>query len=146
MTAACIACGYDASAVVAFRWSFFVELDSKSMNVYLSNAGPTRFAYKRERQAWQLMIRSAINKTVRSPSMPRATRFRRVTLTRFYDGRQQLRDADNYIGGCKPLLDALVCNGVLLDDSADFAQVIYKQERRPPVGMQFIVEELESTS
>lgn len=133
---ACTACGFDQAATVTARWSFFVPLDSKSMNDRLSNAGSSRWAYKADRNRWIKAICLSTSLALRS-----AEKFRRVTITRCYFGRQQLREYDNLVGGMKGV-DALVTTGVLVDDSAKFAQIIYKQERCSPIGLQFEVEEL----
>jgi Holliday junction resolvase RusA-like endonuclease len=50
---------------------------------------------------------------------------RRVRVTRF--GRQL--DYDNLVGGCKPLVDALVRAGLIVDDSPDHVAVEYCQEK-----------------
>lgn len=33
--------------------------------------------------------------------------------------RQKLMDRDNLVGACKPIIDALVTNGILMDDSPE---------------------------
>lgn len=138
MTAACAACGYQASAVVVASWPVFVALDSKSMNRHVVNAGSSRYAYAKERDCWTLLLRNAC----RMASVTDAVGFRRVTITRCYYGRQQERDYDNFVGGMKSVLDALVACRVLVDDSRGLVQAIYKQQRSQPTGLRFLIEEL----
>jgi len=51
---------------------------------------------------------------------------RRVVITRRSSGTL---DHDNHVGGCKPLLDALVAVGLLVDDSPEWVEVEYRQAR-----------------
>lgn len=44
--------------------------------------------------------------------------YRRVELTIERYAAQPIKDADNYAAGCKPVLDAMVHIGLLLDDSS----------------------------
>lgn len=144
MTAACAACGYDASAVVAKSWSLFVELDAKSANARLTNSGATRWSYAADRNAWirRLQIATADLGEFTGGRLRSATGFRRLTLTRHYYGKQRAFDPDNAVAGAKSCLDAAVRCGLLVDDSAKHAQVIYKQMRTTPTGVTFLVEEL----
>jgi len=121
------------------RWEFFIQLDSKSMNARLTNSGNTRWAYKAERNRWEAMLEATLADL--SSGVASATSKRRVTITRCYFGRQQHRDHDNLVGGCKAMVDALVRTGVLVDDNAKGAQIFYRQERATPTGVRFLVEE-----
>jgi Holliday junction resolvase RusA-like endonuclease len=51
---------------------------------------------------------------------------RLVTITRF--GPREL-DTDNLIGGAKTLLDAMKRAGLIWDDSPEYVEVIYQQQR-----------------
>jgi len=43
--------------------------------------------------------------------------------------RYRLLDHDNFVGGCKGVLDALKRLGVILDDSPEFVEVEYEQRK-----------------
>jgi len=43
--------------------------------------------------------------------------------------RPRLLDHDNFIGGCKGVLDAMKRLGIILDDSPDFIEVQYEQRK-----------------
>lgn len=49
---------------------------------------------------------------------------RRVVITRY--GTRKL-DYDNFVGGCKPLLDALHYERIVNDDTSEWVDVIYVQ-------------------
>ncbi len=135
---ACTACGHDPAAIVTASWSLFIPLDAKGMNSRIVNSGASRWAYASERDSWSLVLRNAM----RLADVPRATQFRRVTLTRCYHGRQRMLDRDNHIGGAKSLVDALVKAGVLVDDDAKHAEINYRQERAAPTGVRIVIEEI----
>lgn len=147
MTDACVACGYQPSAIVAARWELFVELDAKSANQRLTNSGSTRWAYAADRDQWtrRLQVATANIGQHRLGPLRSATGFRRLTLMRHYDGRQREFDEANLVGGCKGLVDSVVRLGMLVDDSRKHAQIIYKQTKASPTGVMFVVEELETT-
>jgi Holliday junction resolvase RusA-like endonuclease len=136
---ACARCGFDPDAAIAARWQFFIERDPPSLNARLFNQGSRRWSYAKERDAWCWMIRA--KRLEQSMRLARAKR--RVTLTRFYNGRQQERDLDNLAGGMKIVVDALVSEGLLRDDSPKFAELHYAQlvcvNRR---GLEIAIEEL----
>lgn len=134
---ACAACGHDASAIVVARWEFHIDRDPPSLNDRVFN-GRQGWRYRSERDAWCLEIR-AVRLLQR---ITKATGKRRVTLTRKYTSRQQLRDRDNLAGGMKACVDALVLEGLLVGDAPEQAEVIYKQERTTPRGLTIVVEEL----
>lgn len=64
-----------------------------------------------------------------SGRIPRAVGPRRLTICR-YAGRDY--DYDNFVGGCKLLLDTLVDEGLLQNDSTAQVLATYRQERRRP--------------
>lgn len=51
---------------------------------------------------------------------------RRVTITRH---SSRLLDVDNLVGGCKPVIDAMVKLGWLVDDSPEHVVVTYHQAK-----------------
>lgn len=63
--------------------------------------------------------------TLKSP----ATEPRRVRIVRRYRSARYELDHDNLVGGCKPLVDALVKVGLIADDRREFVAVTYEQER-----------------
>lgn len=44
-------------------------------------------------------------------------------------------DHDNLVGGCKPLVDALVACGALVDDDPESVSVEYRQSAEPSQGV-----------
>lgn len=121
----CDACGFDALAEVKASWGFRIEADIQSANAHIMNAGVARHAYRRQRDTWQWYLVVA----KRLHDVTNATGPRRVTVTRWFSGRQRAFDRDNLIAGCKSLLDALVRSGMLRGDTEADVQVLYKQER-----------------
>lgn len=122
---ACILCGCDAGAPIAQAWEFFIPIQTPSQNTIASNHGASRFRYGKLRTAFETYVMCE----VRRLHIPRAMRRRRVTFTRHYTGRGQSRDRGNLIGGMKPLLDALVRQGVLVDDREEYVEDFYRQLR-----------------
>lgn len=58
--------------------------------------------------------------------IPTADSKRYVVITRHSMGTL---DNDNFIGGCKQLVDALQREGLIKDDSPEWVQIDYKQEK-----------------
>lgn len=74
--------------------------------------------YRREKERWHWLIKGAINKA-QKPQIPlvRAT----VNITYYFKDKRR-RDPDNYSG--KMLLDPLVREGILKDDSFDVVTLV----------------------
>jgi hypothetical protein len=134
---ACIKCSHDPEAVVLASWTFHIDRDPPSLNARLFN-GPRGWVYRKERDEWRSEVR--VCRVLQR--IPQATRLRRVTLTRNYTGRQQLRDRDNLAGGMKCVVDALVLEGVIANDDAANSEIHYTQLRTTPPGLSVLVEEL----
>jgi Holliday junction resolvase RusA-like endonuclease len=135
---ACVKCGHDPEAFVGRTWMFHVDRDPPSLNQRIFNVGGTHWQYKQERDAWQWEFRA-----VRLlQKIAAATTKRRVTLTRCYDGRQKERDVDNLAGGMKCCVDALVREGLLVNDNPQLAELHYAQHRGGPRGLMIYIEEL----
>lgn len=66
-----------------------------------------------------------------------AARKREVKITRY---SARTLDVDNLVGGCKPLVDALVTAGVLVDDSPEWVTVTYAQGKERRVFGRTLVE------
>ena len=135
---ACLKCGHDPEAVVIMTWDIIVDREVESGNRRVFNVGGSRWKYAAKRDAWQLEFRAF--RLLRR--IPKASAKRRVTLTRYYDGRQREWDADNLATGAKPVIDALVREGLLVDDARAFAEIHYDQVRRSPRGTGVRIEEL----
>jgi Holliday junction resolvase RusA-like endonuclease len=52
-----------------------------------------------------------------------------VRIVRRYRSARYELDHDNLVGGCKPLVDALVKVGLIADDRPGLVTVTYEQER-----------------
>lgn len=135
----CTACGYNADAAVARRWEFFVPLEVESLNAHRVNAGGSRWGYKRSRDAW---CKGLVACSPRDSHSPGARVKRRVTLVRIIGPRQRAFDRSNLIGGCKPVWDAMVRVGMLVDDTPLDLEDHYDQERGPQAGLRVLIEEL----
>jgi Holliday junction resolvase RusA-like endonuclease len=135
---ACARCSFDPDAIVSASWMLLIDREIESGNRHTYNVGGSRFRYARDRDSWQWEFRSF--RLLRK--IPRATGKRRLTLTRFYDGRQREMDVDNLSTGAKLVVDALVREGLLVDDRREFAEVHYKQARQAPRGTGVLLEEL----
>ena len=81
-----------------------------SNNKYMGNSHNFN-AYRREKERWHWLIKSALSKA-KKPQKPIE---KAVVSIKYYFPSQIRRDPDNYSG--KMLLDPLVREGVLIDDS-----------------------------
>lgn len=120
---ACPRCGYDAHAVIDSTWQFHIALPVQSGNRHIYNVGSSRWRYAKERNDWQ----TAIKAERISQRIPTATGKRRVTFTRYYGGRQREFDGDNFQTGAKMIRDALIREGLIVDDRREFAEFAYVQ-------------------
>lgn len=135
---ACVRCGHNPEAVVTARWSKAFDREIKSLNESSTNKGAYRWQYKRDRDAWSWLLR-AWHLEAR---IPIATRLRRVTITRSYTGRQREFDEGNFVGGCKGLVDALVRERLLVDDTRALAEIHYVQVKSTVSATEIVIEEL----
>lgn len=135
---ACLKCGHDPLAIVTASWPHFIDREVESGNRHTFNVGGSRWRYGKARDAWQLEFRNL--RLLRR--IPRAMTKRRVTLTRYFDGRQREWDADNFATGAKLVVDAMVREGLLVDDRREFAEIHYLQVRSTPRGLGVLIEEL----
>lgn len=121
---ACVKCGHDPEVRVLSRWVLEIgALEVKSLNAHSVNAGHARHAYRRARDQWQWAVVAARH----ARRVPQATSKRRVTIRRIIGYRQREFDHDNLVGGCKPLVDALVRDGMLIGDRRHQAEIGYEQ-------------------
>lgn len=86
-----------------------------SNNMYIGNSRNFNI-YRKKKEEWHWLIKSAINDRPDKP-FGKAT----VHITYFFPDRRR-RDPDNYSG--KMILDPLVCEGILLDDS--FSNIVLR--------------------
>jgi hypothetical protein len=94
-----------------------------SQNV-LARKYKNRYAYKKLRdrlQQW-LMV-EMVNQRIAA-----ATGKRRLVITRFVRSKRYLLDRGNLVGGCKPLLDAAIRQGLIIDDREEWLDDAYEQE------------------
>lgn len=74
----------------------------------------------RHRKSWQGIVALAFGKRKKTQEK------RKVTITSY---RKRDYDHDNFVGGCKPVIDALVKVGWLWDDAPKWVDVEYIQAR-----------------
>lgn len=75
-------------------------------------------------------------------SVARATTRRRLTITRYARSKRFLLDRGNFVGGCKPLLDAATRHGLILDDKEEHLDDQYLQAVDPQKFLEIFVEDL----
>jgi len=90
-----------------------------SLNKYLRMHWTARRRLK-ERYGWELVAAGAHD--------PKYAAREEYRLVRFMSFRKELLDYDNLVGGCKPLVDAMVDTGLLADDSPKYASFLYFQK------------------
>lgn len=120
-------------------WLFIISRKAPTLNDHVQNSGPSRWKYGKERDMWMLEFRAArLNFKI-----PPATGVRAVTVTRLFTGRERPRDYINLVGGMKAIVDALVLEKLLIDDSPEWLQDEYRQERTAKTcGVQFEITEI----
>jgi hypothetical protein len=138
MTATCVKCGHDPDAVVTASWTFVLPKQLGSLNDHAINAGASRWQYGRDREIWRLMLANARQ----LHAIPRPQGKRYLVLTRVFSGRERERDLDNLIGAAKPVLDAMVKAGLLVDDAPKFLDCTYRQERGSVSGVRVELSEV----
>jgi hypothetical protein len=106
-------------------WAFFVPLPLPSLNDRVHNAKAGHWKYKKQREEWCAAVRVAAHDAGVAKAIGRRT----LTVRRFYKGRQQERDYVNLVGGCKVVVDALVLEGLLVDDKPSLLEDRYEQMR-----------------
>lgn len=79
------------------------------------------------RDVARLILRSQLGR-MRLPEAPRPIR----AVVRFIRVGPRAIDFDNYVGGAKPIVDALRMEKILHDDSPRWVEGIYLQETRKP--------------
>jgi len=137
VSAACVACGYDASARVVARWEFTIPRDLPSLNQRIHN-GARGWQYRATRNAWMgdfLAMRGT-----QAMHLPLSENKRRVTLTRLYTGRMREMDLANI--DAKACVDAMKLAGLIFDDAPRYYEGHVKQERGKERGTRILIEEI----
>lgn len=124
MVPPCPRCGYGVEHATA-SWSIQLDGDIPSQNEIAGGKGDSRWRYKRLRDQLQMLVKL---ERIRL-RIPTATTRRRLTITRHYGGRCKERDRGNLVGGAKALVDAIVREGLLVDDAPRWVDDWYLQER-----------------
>ena len=89
-----------------------------SNNKYMGNSHNFN-EYRREKERWHWLIRAAINNEAQRPKEPLQKAI--VNITYYFKDKIR-RDPDNYSG--KMILDPLVREGILIDDSFDVVTLV----------------------
>ena len=114
--ASCKACGYDKSLSVIKSYELTIAGRLPSQN----RLRPRFNSYAKNRYAVALLKQGRPYVTGRK---------RRVWITRLFGKRGRSYDIGNLVGGAKPLIDALVTTGWLVDDSPKWLECHYSQHR-----------------
>lgn len=134
----CSSCGHKLKPA-GQSWSFAIPVEPPSQNVISSNRGAGRWKYKAIRDEFEQWLDAKARKV----GISKATGRRRVHILRQYGSRGKVRDRGNLIGGCKPLLDAMISAGMIVDDAPQWIEDHYEQERASQGGVVITVEELD---
>lgn len=105
--------------------SFLIEIGilTPSQNI-LARKFKQPYAYKKLRdtlESWLMVGRT-------NHRIPKATGRRRLTITRYAKHERYLLDRGNFVGGCKPLLDAAIRQGLIIDDKEVHLDDVYEQQ------------------
>lgn len=116
----CEYCGFDSTLEYVRSIELIIPCVWPSQNDVAKNTrGYSGRAYRKFREEYKKLI----------PQATEAPEFAYVFLTRLFGKRKRRYDVANLIGGGKPLVDALVVNGYLIDDSPKWMNAWYYQER-----------------
>lgn len=102
------------------RWRSLPPSQNEIMRRYRSP-----HAYDRLLAEWHGVFRAA------ATTIPKATDRRRLEITRFIRNTNYRLDRGNLVGGCKPVLDAAVHAGLLIDDREEHLDDHYEQRIDP---------------
>lgn len=108
---------------------------AKSQNeIGAPGRGRSGHRYRKAKNEADRAVRVALSRC----RIPAATGFRRLVVTRFYSRRCRPFDEANCVGGAKPLVDALVQQGVLIDDKVKFCKIWYWQKQDPSGKLDYV--------
>jgi hypothetical protein len=119
----CPLCEGDLTAKIVHRWVITIAGKVPNQNDHRQNAGPSRWAYRKERDEWIAVTEQA----KRCRDIPDATGYRRVIFTRLIGKGKREWDLANLIGGLKPVVDAMVHSRLLIDDAPKWFSGYYRQ-------------------
>ena len=120
----CGFCGVFEGAVVTASWPITVhELEVKSQNAYHGIRGADIRKYKADRNRWEWLFYAKMT----AGKIPKAKRFRRARITRFCKTKRELYDYGNFVGGLKPVVDAMKNVGLIVDDRPSMFFAGYRQ-------------------
>lgn len=128
-------CRWDADAEVAQCWTKRVQSYCPTFNSIGINS-KNNFKYRNWRKAWEIAFGPWLQ------SIPPASNYRRVTITRLIGKGKRPFDRRNYAGGQKPLLDTLTNFGAIYDDSETWCEDHYVQCKSPD-GIDYIEVKIE---
>lgn len=134
----CQKCGHDPDRMVIASWTFVLAREPKSLNARVVNVGASRWRYAKDRDAWSWLVRAARLEHKITP----ARGLRRMTLTRVYANGQRVIDTDNWAGGSKGLVDAIVREGIIRDDGPAWLELHHDQEPGAVRSVRVLLEEL----
>jgi hypothetical protein len=100
------------------RWRALPPSQNEIMRKYADD-----HAYSQLIRQWQDVFWAAMTEA----KIPKAGGRRRMEITRFIREDKFRLDRGNLVGGCKPLLDAAVRAGLLIDDREDHLDDQYRQ-------------------
>lgn len=122
----CGACGYSPSKEVTAVHSIGFASPVKSGNqIGSSGRGNKGWQYRNERKRYARIVGALA--LAKDEVIPAATGKRRLWITRYWGKRKRAFDTDNLAWGLKPLVDELVHQGWLLDDTPAKVERVYKQ-------------------
>ncbi|HEX2863046.1 MAG TPA: hypothetical protein VHN99_00645 [Deinococcales bacterium] len=114
------------ATVVLTGWLMTVPDECRSLNAIRDP-----WARNADTKRWEgILAAELVRLRPPTPAPERAA----LAVTRRFAGRQRELDHDDFVGGCKGLIDALKRLGWLLDDSPAHVTVTYRQERADRSG------------
>ena len=132
-------CRFDPGATVTASWTLRVPSYCPTFNSIGKNT-KNNFRYRGWRKVWEKEFGPWLQ------TIPPAMKYRRVTITRYYAGRNRAYDHQNFAGGCKPLLDVIVTFGGLYDDRDLWCEAHYVQIKAGSDGVDVIEVKIEELS
>lgn len=114
---------FHGTAMMPAGW--ITSYDLQSPNKY-TNKKNGRHIYNGIKKTWARVLTNAVY------HLGRATGPRTVRIRRYVSSRSHLMDRDNLVGSCKPLLDEIVDQDILIDDNTDMLTLDVEQEKGIP--------------
>lgn len=119
---ACIMCAWSPTTKPKAEYHFTLHIEGLSRNQIGSNNKRKWNIYRDWRDRCMFQVKKIVG-------IPLATGPRYGILTRHWAKRKREYDHDNWVGGCKPLVDTLVKAGLLVDDTPKMWRGYYRQEK-----------------